>query len=302
MADEPIREATPVIMDGPEGWSEQAASDQSEEDEPGQAYADSADSPSESAPSESSREGEASNYKRQDTGTGGSESSPEFLSDSPRKMLAINPAPFGSPFVYASYQNKPDFFKGLLVENTRALFDQIVADAPSLRHNLTTPSAFTKDGNLTDDGSCPNMCQFENVEYSGLRVDSSKQSNDRKLQIFDFPIRETETRIFVYIDPKFEAHSQTDVARSDPVDPKKGFDVYRHRNLETGRFEYFVENEDSVYLSINGIRVDSSVRAGPLPSFAVFEFQDYSMFWWCTVAALEYMPVRWSQNPCSKSN
>ena len=289
-------------MDGPEGWSEHAASDQSEEDEPVQAYADSAESPSESAPSESSREGEASNYKQQDTGTGGSESSPGFLSDSPRKILALNPAPFGSPLVYASYQNKPDFFKGLLVENTRALFDQIVADAPSLRHRLTTRDTSTKDGNLTDDGTSPNMCQFENVKDSGLRVDSSKQSNSRKLDLFDFPVSEREMRIPVYADPNSVAHSQTDVARGDPVDPNKGFDVYRHRNLETGKFEYFVENKDSVYLSINGIRVDSSVRAGPLPSFAVFELQDFSMFWWCTVAALEYMPVRWSQNLCSKSN
>ena len=289
-------------MDGPEGWSEHTAADQPEEDETGQACADSAESPSEGAPSESSREGEASNYKKQDTGTGGAESSTNFPSDSPRKILALNPAPFGSPFVYVSYQNKPDFFKGLLVENTRALFDEVVADARSLRHRLMTPDESTKDGNLTDDGSSPNMCEFENVKDSGLRVDSSKQSNNRTLHLTSFPPSGRQIRIYVYADPNSVAHRQTDVARGDPIDSGKGFDIYRHRNLETGELEYFVENEHSVYLSVNGIRVESSVRAGPLPSFAVFELQDFSMFWWCTVAALEYMPVRWSPNPCSKSN
>ena len=288
-------------MDGPEGYSEHAAFDQSEEDETAAPYADSAESPSESDFSESSSEGEASNYKQQDTGTGGSESSTDFPSDSPRKILALNPPPFGSPFVYASYQNKPDFFKGLLVENTRALFDLVVANARSLRQHLTTSDASTKDGNLTDDGSSPRMCHFENVKDSGVRVDSSKQSNNRQLVLISFPLSEHETRLHVYAEPKF-IHSRTNVARGDPIDPDKGFDVYRHRNLETGEFEYFVENEDSVYLSINGIHVDSSVIAGPLPSFAVFELQDFSMFWWQTVTALEYMPVRWSRNPCSKSN
>ena len=278
-------------MDGPEGWSEHAASGQPEEGETGQAYADSAESPSESAPSEPSRKGEASNYK-QDTGTGGSKSSTDFPSDSPRKILALNSAPFGSPFAYVSYQDKPDFFKGLLVENTRALFDQVVADARSLRHRLMTPDESTKDGNLTDDGSSPNMCQLGNIKDPGLRVDSSKQSNNRIVDLFSLPFRKPETRISVYADPNSVAHNQTDIARGDPIDPDKGFDVYRHRNVGSGELEYFVENEDSVYLSINGIRVDSSVRAGPLPSFAVFELQDFSMFWWQTVTALEYMPVR----------
>ena len=287
-------------MDGPEGWSEHAASGQPEEGETGQAYADSAESPSESAPSDSLREGKASNYK-QDTGTGGSESKTDFPSDSPRKILALNSAPFGSPLVYASYQNKPDFFKGLLVENTRALFDHVVADARSLRRRLMTPDESTKDGNLTDDGSSPNMCFLGSVKDSGLRVDSGTQSNGI-LDLSIFSLRKPETRIPVYADPNSVAHSQTDVARGDPINPNKGIDVYRHRNVGTGELEYFVENEDSVYLSINGIRVDSSVRAGPLPSFAVFELQDLSMFWWQTVTALEYTPVRWSPNPCSKSN
>ena len=194
-------------MDGPEGWSEHAVSDQSEEDETGQAHVDSAESPSESAPSELSSEGEASDYKQQDTVKGGSESGTGFPSDSPRKILALNPAPFGSPLVYASYQNKPDFFKGLLVENTRALFDQVVADAPSLRHHLLTRDASTKDGNLTDGGSGPYMCLLGNVKDSGLRVDSSKQSNNRKLDLLDFPFSETESSILVYADPNSVAHS-----------------------------------------------------------------------------------------------
>ena len=289
-------------MDGPEGWSKHAASDESEDNETGTACPDSAESPSELATSESSSQAEASDYKQQDTVKGGSESSTGFLSDSPRKILALNPAPFGSPLVYASYQNKPDFFKGLLVETTRALFDQVVVSAPRLRHLFMTPDVSTEDCNLIDDGSSPKMCQLKKVKDSGLRVDSGKQSNHRGLDLTPFPFSMTEIWIFVYAEPNSVAHSQTDVARGDPMDPNKGIDVYRDRNVETGELEYFVENEDSVYLSINGIRVDSSVRAGPLPSFAVFEFQDFSMFWWQTVTALEYMPVRWSQKPRSKSN
>ena len=282
-------------MDGPEGWSEHAASDQSEDNETGTACADSAESSSEIATSRSSSQAEASDYKQQDTVKGDSESSTGFLSDSPRKILALNPAPFGSPLVYASYQNKPDFFKGLLAENTRALFDRVVVSAPRLRH-LMTPDASTEDGNLIDDGSSPKMCRFKNVEDSGLRVDSGKQSNNRGLDLTRFPFSMTKVRIFVYAGPNSVAHGQTDVARGDPIDPGKGIDVYRDRNVETGELEYFVENEDSVYLSINGIRVDSSVRAGPLPSFAVFELQDFSIFWWQTATALEYMPVSWSES------
>ena len=289
-------------MDGPEELSEHAASDHSEEEETGLVYADSAESPSESPTSDSSSEGEASNYQQQDTVMGDPESSTGSPSDSSRKILALNPAPFGSPFAYVSYQNKPDFFKGLLVENTRALFDQVVADALRLKKRLMHRDDSTKDGNLADDGSSPHLCVLEKDEDHGLEFDSSKESNNRKLDIYSFSSDEPEKRIPMYADPNFVAHSRTNVARGDPVDPDKGFDVYRHRNLETSELEYFVENEHSVYLLINGIRVDSSVRAGPLPSFAVLELQDFSMFWWRTVAALEYMPVRWFPNPCSKSN
>ena len=274
-------------MDGPEGLSEHGAYDQSEGDETGAAYADSA---------ESSSEGKASNYKQQDTVMGEYDPSTGSLSKSSRTILALNPSPFGSPFAYASYQNKHDFFKGLLVENTRVLFDQVVADAPRLRDRLMQRDDSTNDGNLTNDGSRAHLCVLD------LEFDSSKESNNRTLDVYSFTSRKAELRIPLFADPNSIAHSRTDVARGDLVDPDKGFDVCRHRNLETGEFEYFVENEHSVYLSINGIRVDSSVRAGPLPPFAVFELQDFSVFWWRMVTALEYMPVRWSLNPWTKSN
>ena len=49
---------------------------------------------------------------------------------------------------------------------------------------------------------------------------------------------------------------------------------------------------DQVY--INNAHVDRNTSAGPLPDFAVLEFEGVSYFWWLTATALDYMPVSWS--------
>ena len=66
----------------------------------------------------------------------------------------------------------------------------------------------------------------------------------------------------------------------------------RLTNSETGEDEYFIENKGLAIFYVNSISVGPAVTAGPLPDFVVFELAQSSWFWWRTVTALDYMPVR----------
>lgn len=241
--------------------------------------------------------------------TGSFASSKRTIPSSPRlakKDLALKPSRFGSPFAYWSYQNKPDFFKGLLVESTCVLFDQVVAEASNLKERLSTGVP------LTNDGSNGHFCVLRKCESPSMGSDCSNESNsnDSKLDLYNFGPRSNSVVLPLSIDPTIAASHRTYAARNGLVDSidsgdsssttseiseaDKLIDVRRVQNFKTGEIEYFVVNEGLDLFSINGIHVDFLVRAGPLPDFAVFELEHFSIFWWRTVTALDYMPVRGS--------
>lgn len=185
------------------------------------------------------------------------------------KHKPLSPARFGSPFAYKSYQNKEDFFIGLLDKGTRVLFDQVVAEAITLREHLLT------ELNLTDNRDNPHVCCLKRRESSSKHTDISRESdtNESELEIRTFP-------------------TDSDTWQ---LDDDIGIQVYRDRGSKPGEIQYFVMNTGEYPFRVNdrevGWDVESYVVAEPLPDFAVFQTGKYSYFWWCTAAALDYNPV-----------
>lgn len=249
-------------------------------------YANSADTSSAS---------KSKNAKKQKIATG--ESGPV------KENLGLRPSRFGSPFAYSAYQNRHDFFKRLLVKSTRVLFDQIVAEAPSLRERLMPGVA------LTDDGSNGLFCVLKNKESLDTDSDSGEESNSdgSNLALYGFePGNERMTRALfidltstavhrthVFRNVLFDSTSSSDSSSTTSENAKsdKFIDVQRVRNSESGNIEYFILNIGLDFLSTNGTEMNPTVRAGPLPDLAVLELGRSFIFWWRTGAALAYMPV-----------
>lgn len=265
----PIHEARPVTKDGPEGYMDDEVVRQFEDDQT-------------KVPNTSS-----ANTRSAVTGSLGSDG--VAISDSLRpitKGVAIKPCPFGSPFAYLCYQDKPDFFKGLLAESTRILFDQVVAEASTLRRRLSRGVALTNAGS---NGPC---CVLKKPDSSSTISDTVQESNsgDSQLKVYCFESNENGLKlsvdgVFYYADSKASSLAVSESSNSDTI-----LDVRRVRDPKTGEIEYFILNKGSGPLSVNGIDVDHTVRAGPLPDFAVLELGQSSIFWWRTAAALYYMP------------
>lgn len=224
-----------------------------------------------------------------------------------KEILGLRPSRFGSPFVYSAYQNKHDFFKGLLAKSTRFLFDQVVAEAPKLRDRLS-PGLI-----LTDDGSNGLFCGLKKGGSLDTDSDSGEENNSdsSNLALYGFESGENKLTLALFVDPTSTAVHRTHVVRvvlvdltsssdsssttSENAKANESVDVLRVRNSTSSEFEYFVLNLGSDILSINGINVDPTGKAGPLPDFAVFELGRSSIFWWRTGTALHYMPVRISK-------
>ena len=290
----------PVTKDGPEGYHEDVSIRQFEGDTTKPPYAKSANTLSKS---------KAENYRERDAVTGNVESGRRGITGSPRttkKVLALKSSRFGSPFAYVSYQSRYDFFKGLLAESTGVLFDRVVAEASTLRERLSPGVA------LTSDGGNGQFCFLKRCISPIIDPDSSGESkgNDSQLELRCFEPNTDRLKLPVFVDPPSAAIHHISVSGNHPINsidfsdyPSTNresstaeilMDVHRVRNSETGDVEYFVVNQSSNFISINGIDVDPTVRAGPLPDFAVLEFGQFSIFWWRTAAALDYMPVRGS--------
>ena len=174
--------------------------------------------------------------------------------------MGLAPLRYGSPFTYRPYQNKEDFFIGLLDKSTRYLFDQVVAEATDLRQRLSTALS------QSDKGDGPQLCWLKGCE-SSKDTDAGEESdaNESKLEIC--------TIYTDYIPWRLKA------------------DILYDRNSETGEIEYFIRNNGSDTIRVNEWNVQHAVEAGPLPEFAVFEIPKYSCFWWRTTADLDYKPV-----------
>lgn len=78
---------------------------------------------------------------------------------------------------------------------------------------------------------------------------------------------------------------------------RKVLDICRLRcisgvgDTQPGEFRHFILNFDQAFLSINGIPIDMGRVAGPLPEFAVIEINGSLLFWWGTVAAIDFVPA-----------
>ena len=211
----------------------------------------------------------AKNYRQNGYTTENSGADESTAEESSRVAMnlpaVVPPARFGTPFTYIRYENKEDFFIGLLDQTTRFLFDQVVAEAKILRERLST--AFS----LADNRDNPHVCYLKRRESSSKDTDISEGSDTNKsnLEICAFP---TDTnRWQLDADLVVEAHCD--------------------RESRSGETQYSVMSNGCDTFHVNGWLVGSGVMAGPLPDFAVFQGGQDSYFWWRTAAALDYKPV-----------
>lgn len=154
----PTHEVTPVTNNGPEGYSEYGPIAQSKGDSIKTTNAQSTSPASKNA---------AMIHENHDSGTELSVSTTTSTPDPSTvtlEPLVVKPSPYGSPFAYASSQNRHDFFKGLLPVSTCILFDQVVAEAPKLRKRLYENPGFatTGDGGL--------FCALKKGKTSGTKL------------------------------------------------------------------------------------------------------------------------------------
>ena len=181
------------------------------------------------------------------------------------RRMDLAPARFGSPFTYKFYRNKEDFFIGLLDKGTRVLFDQVVAEASTLREHLSTGLS------LTDNRDNPRLCYLKRREASSKDTDNNEESdtNESKLEIRTL---DTDRNIWL-------------------LDADMAIEVHCDRKSKPGDDSYFIISNGYNTFHVNDWSVEPAVRAGPLRDFAVIQTGQYSYFWWRTAAALDYKPV-----------
>ncbi len=292
-AKQPIPEGSPETQDGPEGYSEYGPVEQPEDPRSRETYTKSTNASSKS---------QAENYRKSSTETESSGSARRTIPDLPRMTaLAIKSSQHGSPFAYLAYQKKHDFFKGLLLDSTCVLFDQVVAEASSLRERLSASPP------LANNGRNGRFCALKKRDSPSVASEESN-SNDSKLQLYGFEPNHDDLSILLFVDPASAATRTMNLTGIEIIDSSvsdtyttnekskddRRIDVGRVRNSTTGKTEYYVRNRSIVLLRINGIDVEPTLAAGPLPDFAVLEVANVSIFWWRTADALDYMPVRGS--------
>ena len=275
---EPTRETTLVPQDGPEGYPEYEPTAQLESDRIKAAYAQS--------PSQSSKS-IIQIHENHDPAT--ERSAARSVAHSPAAIseyCVVKLSPYGSPFAYVSCQNKHEFFKGLLSESTRALFDQVVAEAPDLRRRIC------ENLGLTDTGDCGQFCALK-----------KRKTKSTKLDLYHFGPDKVELALPMFVGSTAANAHPANIASGSTADPldagsgsadesfkaDKRIDVVRIRKNREN--DYFVMSHEFDHVYINDAHMDPNMVAGPLPDFAVLEFGDISYFWWRTAAALDCMPV-----------
>ena len=184
----PIGEATPVTEDGPEEYSESGSRGLSEDDEVKASYAFSTTTLSKS---------KAHVYRKQGTVRKGFGSGEKSATNSPGQApdpFALRSSQYGSPFAYLSYQDRHDFFKGLLSDGTCMLFDQVVAEASFLRRHLS------EDPALTNDGNNGHFCALK-IRDADSSFDEGDDSDGSQLQFYVFEHAKDQIQLPVFVDP-----------------------------------------------------------------------------------------------------
>lgn len=196
-------EAITTAKDGPEGYSEDGPIAASEDDGIEASYTNPTAAPS---------EGKVRIYRKYEHEKGSFEVDRGIGADSltvKRRHLPLSPSRFGTPFAYESYQNKHDFFKGLLKGSTRLLFDRVVAEASTLKELLLTNLAPTNNGRKGL------FCALKTRDLLKVDFDSSEGSDggDSKLQLHVFEPTRERLQLHLFVNAASASTRQTDVVQ-----------------------------------------------------------------------------------------
>lgn len=199
-------EAISTVKDGPEGYYEDEQIAESEYKRIEASYADSTAAQS---------QGKANRYRKhkyetrsRDKDTGTTANSPTLKA----RCLALRPSRFGTPFAYESYQTKPDFFKGLFRGSTRLLFDQVVAEASTLKELLLRNLAPRKTGGKGV------FCALKKCDPLKVDFDTSEGSDGggSKLQLHVFEPRRRNLQLHLFVNRATAPNRRTDFVQDQP--------------------------------------------------------------------------------------
>lgn len=69
------------------------------------------------------------------------------------------------------------------------------------------------------------------------------------------------------------------------------FQLIALENSATGTTDQFIINPNHEYFRVNNVNVEAKMLAGPLPGFAVIEFNNAAALWWRNASACSYTPA-----------
>lgn len=196
----------PTVKDGPEGYSEDGPIAEFEADRIEASYAKFTAAQS---------KGKARIYRKYKHRTQRPEVDSGTSADSPTMKagrLTLRPSRFGTPFAYESYQNKHDFFKGLLPKTTRRVFDRVVIEASTLKELLLTKLAPTNSGRKGL------FCAPKNGDLLNADFESSEESDrgESKLQLYVFEPARERLQLHLFVNPATAPTCRTDVVQGQP--------------------------------------------------------------------------------------
>lgn len=151
-------------------------------------------------------------------------------------------------------------------------------------------SLTTKIGNQDDDGLVCLAC------YSESTLSSTKGDGGKRLRSFKFkeqpknPIRLVSIPSIIRPAPILVGpHPDYDQLEDPKTWPS--FGLHALKNLVEGTMDPFIINPSHKYFRVNGVNVEASMLAGPLPDFAIIEVGDAVAFLWMDRAACDYTPA-----------
>lgn len=71
---------------------------------------------------------------------------------------------------------------------------------------------------------------------------------------------------------------------------RPSIEVLPVQSAATGHVDHFVINRRHRVFRVNGVDVEISMLAGPLPDFCVIEVDSSVALWWRNIAAFDYSP------------
>lgn len=170
------------------------------------------------------------------------------------------------------------FIENHVPDQVRLLFHDIRNDSPYYKRKITREFARKAQGVFVEfvSGTQPAL---------GGGSDQRDEDDMRDDAVY------TATHPWPGNAPKYESRLGTSDEEANVLLQGTNLEAYVFEHPEVGqRGHYLVSNYDR--LVINESVFGRDLIAGPLPGFAIIQIDQYTIFWWRNIEALDYIPQR----------